>query len=117
MKIRVGDFKTNELERTKINQILDSDIISEGRNVREFEKEWADYIGTKYSILLNSGTSAFGCIATQQPVYIKYYKKLYKDRLPNAEYIGNNGFYIGCHQYLSEEDLGYIYKSFKEILK
>ena len=56
--IRVGDFKIGEEERNAINNVLDSGIISEGKNVREFEKEWAKYIGTKYSIALNSGTSA-----------------------------------------------------------
>lgn len=58
----------------------------------------------------------FGCIPTQQPAY-SYLKKQYEGKLPTAEYIGANGFYIGCHQYISEEDIEYIGKTFEEILK
>lgn len=58
----------------------------------------------------------FGCIPTQQPAY-SYLKAKYTGRLPNAEYIGLNGFYIGCHQYLSKSDLNYIIATFKEILR
>lgn len=57
----------------------------------------------------------FSCIPTQQPAY-NFLKKEYEGKLPNAEYIGKNGFYIGCHQYLEIEDLEYIVKTFKEIL-
>jgi dTDP-4-amino-4,6-dideoxygalactose transaminase len=58
----------------------------------------------------------FQCIPTQQPSF-SYLKEEYKGKLPNAEYIGKNGFYIGCHQYLTKSDLEYIIKSFDEILK
>ena len=57
----------------------------------------------------------FSCIPTQQPAY-SYLKEEYKGKLPNAESIGSNGFYIGCHQYISKSDLEYIIKSFDEIL-
>ncbi|MFH1905718.1 MAG: DegT/DnrJ/EryC1/StrS family aminotransferase [bacterium] len=58
----------------------------------------------------------FGCIPTQQPAY-GYLKEEYKDKLPNADYIGKNGFYVGCHQYLEEEDLEYIVRVFQKILE
>lgn len=58
----------------------------------------------------------FGCIPTQQKAY-EYLKEEYKGKLPNAEYVGSNGFYIGCHQYLEVEDLEKIVNTFKEILK
>jgi dTDP-4-amino-4,6-dideoxygalactose transaminase len=58
----------------------------------------------------------FGCIPTQQPAY-SYLKNEYKGKLPNAEYIGLNGFYIGCHQYLTKSDLDYIIQTFRDILK
>ncbi len=58
----------------------------------------------------------FGCIPTQQPAY-NYLKEKYQGKLPVAEYVGANGFYIGCHQYLTEDDLYFIVKTFKEILK
>lgn len=58
----------------------------------------------------------FGCIPTQQPAY-SYLREKYEGKLPNAEYIGLNAFYIGCHQYLSQEDLDYVIETFKKILK
>ncbi len=58
----------------------------------------------------------FGCIPTQQPAYTNL-KKSYKGKLPNADYIGLNGFYIGCHQYLTPDDLDHVIKSFKKVLK
>jgi CDP-6-deoxy-D-xylo-4-hexulose-3-dehydrase len=58
----------------------------------------------------------FGCVPTQQPAYA-YLKKKYKGKLPNAEYVGLNGFYIGCHQYLTKKNLDYIVKIFHKILK
>lgn len=57
----------------------------------------------------------FGCIPTQQPAF-SYLKEKYKNRLPTAEYIGKNAFYVGCHQYLTQDDLDFIIKSFKETL-
>lgn len=58
----------------------------------------------------------FGCIPTQQPAYA-HLEELYKGRLPNAEYIGRNGFYIGCHQYLTKDDLDYTVEVFEKVLK
>lgn len=52
----------------------------------------------------------FGCIPTQQPAY-DFLKKQYANKLPVADFIGRNGFYLGCHQYLTQEDLDYISQS------
>lgn len=49
----------------------------------------------------------FGCIPTQQPAF-SYLKPQYERRLPRADFVGKNGFYVGCHQYLSPEHLDYI---------
>jgi CDP-6-deoxy-D-xylo-4-hexulose-3-dehydrase len=57
-KIRVGDFKIGDEEKKAVNEVLDSGRISEDKKVREFEKEFAKFVGTKYSIALSSGTSA-----------------------------------------------------------
>ncbi|MBI1971855.1 MAG: DegT/DnrJ/EryC1/StrS family aminotransferase [Candidatus Aenigmarchaeota archaeon] len=57
----------------------------------------------------------FNCIPTQQPAYA-FLKKKYEGKLPNAEFIGNNGFYVGCHQYLKDEELDYIAATLKRIL-
>lgn len=58
----------------------------------------------------------FGCIPTQQPAF-EYLKARYKGKLPNAEYVGLNGFYIGCHQYLKKTDLDYVIEQFKRIFE
>lgn len=57
----------------------------------------------------------FGCIPLQQPAYA-HLRSEYAGRLPNAEFIGKNGFYIGCHQYLEQDDLDYVVKVFKDVL-
>ncbi|MBT9173996.1 MAG: GDP-perosamine synthase [Syntrophomonadaceae bacterium] len=54
----------------------------------------------------------FGCIPTQQPAY-DYLRQQYADKLPVADFIGSNGFYLGCHQYLSQEDLVHSCESFR----
>jgi len=84
--------------------IKDSNLISRLELRKELEKEG---IETR---------PLFGCIPTQQPAY-GYLKPKYKNKLPNAEYIGANGFYIGCHQYLTKNDLNFIIKVFYKILK
>lgn len=58
----------------------------------------------------------FGCIPTQQPAY-GYLKPKYAGKLPNAEYIGKNSFYFGCHQYLTGPDIDYIIDVFSQIFK
>lgn len=58
----------------------------------------------------------FGCIPTHQPAY-SYLKKEYQGKLPKAEHFGSRGFYVGCHQFLTQEQLDYIIKSFGEVVK
>jgi CDP-6-deoxy-D-xylo-4-hexulose-3-dehydrase len=57
----------------------------------------------------------FGCIPTQQPAF-SFLREKYEGKLPNAEYVGRNAFYIGCHQYLEREDLEHVIKTFDKIL-
>ena len=56
----------------------------------------------------------FRSIPTQQPAY-KYLGHKIGD-FPNAERIGNFGFYIGVHQLLSDNDLRHIVSSFSEFI-
>jgi len=58
---------------------------------------------------------AFGCVPTQQPAY-DHLKKAYRGKLPIAEHVGRNGFFIGCHQGLTEDDLSYVVSTLKVIL-
>jgi perosamine synthetase len=57
-RIQVGEFVIGQEERDAINAVLDSGRISEGPKVAQFEREFASYIGTKYCVAVNSGTSA-----------------------------------------------------------
>lgn len=41
-----------------IEEVLNSGILTQGPKVREFEEEFAEYIGVEYAVATNSGTSA-----------------------------------------------------------
>jgi CDP-6-deoxy-D-xylo-4-hexulose-3-dehydrase len=56
----------------------------------------------------------FSCIPLHQPAYKKY-KKKYQGKLPISESLGNNGFYIGCHQYITKRQLDYIIKIMRSV--
>ena len=56
--IRVGNYYTTPEDEQAVLKVLRSNQLSEGRKVREFEEKWADFCGTKYCVLTNSGTSA-----------------------------------------------------------
>jgi CDP-4-dehydro-6-deoxyglucose reductase, E1 len=48
----------------------DDPILTNGSNVREFEKEWSEWLGVKYSVFVNSGASAN--LLTMAVLKIKY---------------------------------------------
>jgi len=54
----------------------------------------------------------FGCIPTQHKAFADMGYNL--GDFPDAEWIGDNGVHIGCHQYLSEEDMERICKAIQE---
>lgn len=47
---------------------------------------------------------------TNQPYIKRLFGADVEDRYPNAKRINQTGFYIGCHEHLSEEDLAHIVK-------
>jgi len=57
-KIPFGTVSITEKSRELINLILDSNRVSSGRNVREFEKGFAGLVGAKEAVALASGTDA-----------------------------------------------------------
>jgi len=59
---------------------------------------------------------SFGCIPLQQPAYSEY-KRRYEGMLPIAEYIGSQGFYVGCHQYLTQLQLKRMAEAILESVK
>lgn len=54
----------------------------------------------------------FGCIPTQHKAFADMGYKL--GDFPNSEWIGNNGVHIGCHQYLTDDDIKRICDAMKE---
>jgi len=50
-----------------VSEVLRSDWITQGSKVVEFEKEFASYVGAKYAVTVNSGTTALhaACFAAQ----------------------------------------------------
>ncbi|TSC65637.1 MAG: Uncharacterized protein CEO22_411 [Candidatus Berkelbacteria bacterium Gr01-1014_85] len=48
-----------------------------------------------------------------QPVYIELFGNLEPD-YPVAQWVNNNGFYIGCHQALTEDEIDYIIQTFDQ---
>jgi len=43
-------------------------------------------------------------------------KEKWAGKLPNAEWLGERGFHVGCHQYLKREDLDKIIDAIKQVL-
>ncbi len=58
---------------------------------------------------------AFGCIPTQQPAYKWMGHR--QGEFPAAEYVGARGFYIGCHQNITDEDAAYVVAAFDEFMR
>tara|TARA_R100000152_G_C6772085_1_gene198833 strand:- start:723 stop:1859 length:1137 start_codon:yes stop_codon:yes gene_type:complete len=56
----------------------------------------------------------FGCIPTQHGAFADMGYNI--GDFPNAEWIGNNGIHIGCHQYLTDEDIERICFAIEESL-
>ena len=68
-KLASTTWDTDEL--VVANKILASSNLTMGKNVKEFESKFASYIGTKYAVMFNSGSSANLAIVTA----LKYIKE------------------------------------------
>lgn len=77
-RINVGEFRVTGEIKNAINGVLERERISESEKVHKFEKEWAKFIGTDYSVSLNSGTSALiaGLFALKKKYNIKEKSKV-----------------------------------------
>lgn len=58
IKIPFGSISISQKSKDLINEILDSNRISSGKFVREFEERFAKLIGTKEAVAVSSGTDA-----------------------------------------------------------
>ena len=57
MKISLSNPDITELEKEKILEVLNTPNLSLGPKLDEFENKFAYYIGSKYAVAVNSGTS------------------------------------------------------------
>lgn len=58
MKYELATLSWDQKEKEAIKRVMDSDMYTMGENVYEFEKMFSQYVGSKYSIMVNSGSSA-----------------------------------------------------------
>lgn len=56
IKLAAPEIDNKEIQQIKM--VLDSGWLIQGKRVKEFEKKIARFVGTKYAIAVNSGTSA-----------------------------------------------------------
>ncbi len=50
-----------EEEKNAVAEVLDSDFLTQGPKVREFEKKVCEYTGARYAVAVSSGTAALHC--------------------------------------------------------
>lgn len=58
MRYELASSTWGEEERLAILEVMDSDIYTMGKRVRQFEEKFAGYFGMKYAVMVNSGSSA-----------------------------------------------------------
>ena len=92
-RIRVGDFRLEDAEKKALKEVIDSGRISEGLKVREFEKAWAEFIGTEYCVATSSGSAALIAGLTA----LKYFE----DLKPGAKVITTPLTYIATSNAIS----------------
>lgn len=56
--VSVAEPMIGETERDNVNQVLNSGRFLQGPMVEEFEKKWADFVGTDHAIAVSNGTAA-----------------------------------------------------------
>ncbi|MEK6837038.1 MAG: DegT/DnrJ/EryC1/StrS family aminotransferase, partial [Nanoarchaeota archaeon] len=76
LTVRIGDLKLTESERQLLYSLVDSEMFSEGKYIKEFEKQWSAYVGTKHCVAFNSGTSAMMAGFTALQYSPKYNKRV-----------------------------------------
>ena len=61
MRVMFGDLRIGETARKHVQSALDKNWVSEGDNVRDFEREFAGKFGYRHCIATSSGTDADIC--------------------------------------------------------
>ena len=58
MRYKLSDDTWNEKEFAAIQEVLDSNMFSMGKRVKQFETEFAEKFGVKYALMVSSGSAA-----------------------------------------------------------
>ncbi|WP_269900177.1 DegT/DnrJ/EryC1/StrS family aminotransferase [Paenalcaligenes faecalis] len=58
MQYPLASTTWNEAEYAAIDRVLKSGMFSMGKEVAEFERQFSDWVGTRYAVMVNSGSSA-----------------------------------------------------------
>jgi len=58
MKFPLATSTWDDKEKKAINTVIDSGMCTMGKNVSQFETDFAKFTGSKYSVMVNSGSSA-----------------------------------------------------------
>ncbi len=58
MRYELASSTWDEEEKQAIAEVVNSNMYTMGKNVREFEQKFANHFGTKYAVMTNSGSSA-----------------------------------------------------------
>jgi len=83
-RILVGAFKIGEEEKRAVNEVLDSGRISEGVKVREFEKTFDKYIGTRYPVAVSSVT---GVLVIGMAAIVHHEEAMHNAKIAISEWI------------------------------
>lgn len=123
-----------------IDKIIDSGFFTLGNKVKEFEYKFAKFVGTKYAIAVNSGTSALEIIfrslkiegkdiimpgevydhmCHEQPVFLKYKNKIinFKENLNNSNTLKKVQLCLPLYRGLKKKNLDYIIKSINKTIE
>ena len=58
MSLPLATSTWDDKEIAALNSVIESGMFSMGKHVAEFEAEFAEFVGSKYSVMVNSGSSA-----------------------------------------------------------
>ena len=54
----LASFSWDSAEFAALQRVIDSTMFTMGENVRQFEKDFSAFVGCRYSVMVNSGSSA-----------------------------------------------------------
>ena len=86
--------------------VLTSDRFTNGKKVRQFEKEWSNWLGAKHSLYVSSGSTA-------NYLLLSAVKELYG--LQNGDKVLNNGIYLGNNHFVGARELNLLKNIFIQL--